>query len=151
MRMRKILLMLAFALACFHAAAQDQFFKNYANVKGVTTVYISKSMLSLMPKITVGKKQLGQPSKKIDQLSILTCEQPSTAVSIATKAQAYYRRNSYEEMMQINDDGEKTIIYMKRHPKGRNEFVLLSQASDEMTIINVLGTLSLNDIRQFTQ
>lgn len=150
--MKRLAFVLAAALLCGVASAQDAFFKSYANVKGVSTVYVSRAMFGLMPDMKVGGKHLGQMARKIDQLRVLTCERPSMAKGIAAKAQTFYTaKHGYEPMMQVDDDGDHTTIYMKRHPKGKNEFVLLSVEDGEVSVINVLGGITLDDIAQITR
>ena len=49
--------------------------------------------------------------------------------------------------MQVNESGEHTTIYERHHANGKNEFALLAVQRDEMTIINLLGNVTLQDIR----
>ena len=53
----------------------------------------------------------------------------------------------YEELMRINDEGEKTIIYLKRNKNKEKEFVLMSQEKNEFTIIAITGNLTLQEIQ----
>lgn len=56
-------------------------------------------------------------------------------------------KNGYEELMRINDEGEKTIIYLKRNKNKEKEFVLMSQEKNEFTIIAITGNLTLQEIQ----
>ncbi len=49
--------------------------------------------------------------------------------------------------MRINDEGEKTIIYLKRNKNKEKEFVLMSQEKNEFTIIAITGNLTLQEIQ----
>ena len=49
--------------------------------------------------------------------------------------------------MRINDEGEKTIIYLKRNKNKEKEFVLMSQKKNEFTIIAITGNLTLQEIQ----
>ena len=51
------------------------------------------------------------------------------------------------ELMRINDEGEKTIIYLKRNKNKEKEFVLMSQEKNEFTIIAITGNLTLQEIQ----
>ncbi|HAT62962.1 MAG TPA: DUF4252 domain-containing protein, partial [Prevotella sp.] len=86
--------------------------------------------------------------RKLDMLRILSCNCPSLIPSIRNYAVAIYKNNRYQLLMQENEDGEKTSIYKRGLGKNKNEFVLLSVERDELNIINVIGNVSLNDIRQ---
>ena len=53
--------------------------------------------------------------------------------------------------MTVNDDGEDVTIYHKSLPGNKNDFYLLNVESDEVTVINMSGTVSLQDIQAFNQ
>ena len=49
--------------------------------------------------------------------------------------------------MRLNDDGEKVTVYQK--PVGKkHEYVLLSVEKDEVDIINLVGTLTLEELKR---
>ena len=49
--------------------------------------------------------------------------------------------------MKMNDDEEKTTIYQRTLKGGKNEFVLLTEEKNEVIIINVVGLITLKDIK----
>lgn len=49
--------------------------------------------------------------------------------------------------MRINDEGERTIIYLKHNKNNKKEFVLTTDEKDEFTIIVITGNLSLKEIQ----
>ena len=49
--------------------------------------------------------------------------------------------------MKMNDDGEKMTIYQRTLKDGKNEFALLTEDKDEVTIINLMGAITLKDIK----
>lgn len=148
--MKRILLILLIALTVTVGRAQDALFSKYENTPGVETVFISKAMFRMMPNLRVGPKNIGKIVSKLDRLQILNCERPSMVRTITDNAAAIYRRERYEIVMQANSDGERTTIYMKSRGRGKNEFALLNVEKDEVSIINLLGNVSLEDIKQIT-
>lgn len=135
-------------LSCNMIFAQDALFKRYSNTNGVSTVYISKALLGMMPKMDAGNKDISKIAGKLDRLQILSCERPSLIQGIKNSAIAYYNKYKYSEMMNVNENGELTLIYGKSYSHGKNEFVLLSIEKDEINIINIYGNVTLNDIKQ---
>ncbi|MFQ9996074.1 MAG: DUF4252 domain-containing protein, partial [Hoylesella buccalis] len=81
------------------------------------------------------------------RLQILQCERPSLIPSIKKQAQAYYDNNRYEVIMRVKDDDERTTIYQKVVGKGNNEFVLLNEEKDELSLIHLIGNIKLEDIK----
>ena len=146
--MKKIIFILVLTLSCSMIFAQDALFKKYSNTNGVSTVYISKALLGMMPKMDAGNRDISKIAGKLDRLQVLSCERPSLIQSIRNSAMAYYNKYRYAELMNVNQDGELTIIYGKFHGHGKNEFVLLSIEKEEINIINIYGNVTLNDIKQ---
>lgn len=147
--MKRILLLLVCVCMTGMVLAQDALFKKYGNTRGVETVFISKSMLSMMPTVEVNDKRIS--SKKIDRIQMLSCERPSMVRTIKTEAVASFERGHYEEMMRMHDGDEQTIIYCRSLGRGINEFVLMETERDEINIINVQGKITLNDIKHLAE
>lgn len=147
--MKRILLLLVCVCMTGMVLAQDALFKKYGNTRGVETVFISKSMLSMMPTVGVNDKRIS--SKKIDRIQMLSCERPSMVRTIKAEAVASFERGHYEEMMRMHDGDEQTIIYCRSLGRGINEFVLMETERDEINIINIQGKITLNDIKHLAE
>jgi hypothetical protein len=104
-------------------------------------------MMNMFPSISVGNNKIEKISRKLDMLRILSCYRPSLIPSIRNFAVAIYKNNHYQLLMQKDENGEKSSIYKRGLGKNKNEFVLLSVERNELSIINVIGNVSLNDIR----
>ena len=136
------------ALASFtHLSAQEKLFDKYEDTKGVTTIFISKKMLGMIPNVQAGKREIGQIASKLDYLRVLACEKESLISTLLNDAKKAYRSGGYEAIMTMNNDGEKVIIYQRTLKDGKNEFSLLTNEKNEITIINVMGTVTLKDIK----
>lgn len=148
--MKKIILVMVMVLTCNMMFAQSALFKKYDNVKGVSTVYISKALLSLIPEMHTGNKDISKIAGKLDHVQILSCERPSLVSEIKSEAISYFKNGGYTNLMKVSDDGGQTIIYGQSLDNGKNEFVLFSYMDDEVNIINVMGKVTLNDIKQIS-
>lgn len=145
--MKRIFIIALTMLACTFAHAQSSLFQKYNNTKGVTTVYISKQLFSMMPTLKAGDRDITKIAKKLDRLQVLTSDRSSLAKSIREQAVTYYSRNGYEPMMTVNEGRQRTTIYMKALGKGKNEFALLNYDGNALQIINLLGSITLNEIK----
>ena len=144
--MRKYILLFLVALTVQTTMAQKALFDKYESSKGVETVFISKAMLSFAGSIGGIDKDIARVANKLDEVRILSCEKPAKARAIVSEARAIYSKG-YTELMRLNDDGEKVTIYQK--PVGKkHEYVLLSVERDEVDIINLVGTLTLEDLKR---
>ena len=138
--MKKILLLLLFGFTFNCTFAQKAFFDKYDDKEGISTVYISATMLKMMGNVKAGNKRL-------EHIHVLECERPSLISSIKNAALTYYKQAKYAVVMKTKSNGEDVTIYEKKYQNGKNEYVLLTVERDELTIVNLLGRISLEEIQ----
>lgn len=128
---------------------QQSFFDKYAEMEGVTSVYITKSMLSLFPKgqTSVNGVNIGNITSRLDNIQILSADEQPIIDKLRKETSGINTRNGYEELMRVREDGEKITIYFKDGKKDKKEFVLLMDEKDEFTIISIVGDLTLQEIQ----
>ena len=143
-----ILALLAFVFSLF-AQAQQSFFDKYADMEGVTSVYISKSMLKLLPEMSgsINGVYVGNLANRLDNIQILSCDELETISKLRKETDKINTTNGYEELMRVHEDGEKTTIYFKEKKGKKKEFVLLVDEKDELTIISIVGDLTSKEIQ----
>lgn len=144
---RTYIITLLFCLCSLVTYAQDSFFDKFADMDEVTSVYISKSMLSLMPDMKAEGVNIGGVASKLDNIQILSCENPAVIAKLKKELQYISPKNGYEELMRVNSEGEKTTIYLKQKKNEKKEFVLINSEEDEFTIIVITGDLSLEEMK----
>ena len=139
------LLMICCSVFCY---GQQSYFDKYADLDGVTSVYITKSMLSLFPKgkTNVNGINIGDITNRLDNIQILSSDEPAIIEKLRKETSNINNKNGYEELLRIREDGTKTTIYFNEKKK-QKEFVLLVDAKDEFTIISIVGDLTLQEIQ----
>lgn len=140
------LFMICCSVFCY---GQQSFFDKYANLDGVTSVYITKSMLSLFPKgkTNVNGINIGDIASRLDNIQILSTEEKDIIEKLRKETSSIHTKNGYEELIRVREDGEKTTIYFRDKKNEKKEFVLLSDGKDEFTIISIAGDLTLQEIQ----
>ena len=131
-------------------SAQENIFEKFENMKGVTTIYISPKMFSIIKEL----KALDSSNVKIDQiinklssLHILSCENKEVAAKLRSEAAYIGKDKSYENLMKVKEENEHISIYMKEG-EDNDEYVLLMDNTDEFTIMIFKGKLTLEDIQK---
>lgn len=145
---RTYIITLLLSLCSLMSYAQESFFDKFADMDGVTSVYISKAMLSMMPNMKTEGINIGEVAGKLDNIQILSCEKADLIPKIKKEIEYINPKNGYEELMRVNDAGDKTTIYLKKDKNGKKEFVLLSGEKKEFTIVVITGDLSLQEIQR---
>ena len=146
---RTLIIAIMATLCSVCSYGQQSFFDKYAEMDGVTSVYITKSMLSLFPKgqTNVNGINIGNIASRLDNIQILSTDEQPIVDKLRKETSHINTRNGYEELMRVREDGEKTTIYFKDSKKGKKEFVLLQDAKNEFTIISIVGDLTLQEIQ----
>ena len=146
---RTLIIAIMATLCSVCSYGQQSFFDKYAEMDGVTSVYITKSMLSLFPKgqTNVNGINIGDIASRLDNIQILSADEQPIVDKLRKETSHINTRNGYEELMRVREDGEKTTIYFKDGKKDKKEFVLLVDEKDEFTIISIVGELTLQEIQ----
>lgn len=137
------IIILLFFLCLLFIYVQDSFFDKFVDMDGVIFVYILKVMFSLMFDMKMEGVNIGEVVFKLDNIQILSCEKFDIIVKLKKEIVFISFKNGYEELMCINDEGEKIIIYLKWNKNKEKEFVLMSQEKNEFIIIVIIGNLIL--------
>ncbi len=146
---RTLIIAIMATLCSVCSYGQQSFFDKYAEMDGVTSVYITKSMLSLFPKgqTNVNGVNIGNIGDRLNNIQILSTDEQPIVDKLRKETSDINTRNGYEELMRVREDGEKTTIYFKDGKKDKKEFVLLQDAKNEFTIISIVGDLTLQEIQ----
>ena len=141
---RQIIFMLLTVFCAMGTFAQSKFFEKCEKIKGVTTVYVSKAMLQMAGDANVtDDMNLSAVIKKLNSLEVINAESSASVVEL--NKLNLNGKNGYEIMMSVNDDEQNVKIYMKKMANNTNEYVILVEESDEVLIVLMNGTLTLDE------
>jgi len=115
-------------------------------IKGITSVYVSKAMMGLAGSMGTGipKGMAG----KLEKIHIFSAEEDGKSKELRSTAEKFMKENNYEVVMEVKDEGEDYMcIRMKELRKDCREFVLLStDAEGEVSVIILTGNISEKDL-----
>ena len=85
--------------------------------------------------------------KKLNSLEVINAESSASVVELnkLIKELNLNGKNGYEIMMSVNDDEQNVKIYMKKMANNTNEYVILVEESDEVLVVLMNGTLTLDE------
>ena len=138
------------------ASAQD-LFEKLGNNDQITSVFISKSLLSMFPSMSDNINVEGVDVKdivaKLEQIDIYTSDNKEAAQLIRTEAKKLQSQNkAYEMLMKIKNEGEDVIFYAEKDKNNKfKSLVMFVDSSDSCTLIRLLGSFTAEDIQGVTK
>ena len=148
--MKRFILSALIAITAFAAHAQHDYFDKYADMEGVTSVYVSKAMFKFMQRLPIESDGVDMSGiiKKLDGLYILTTEEPQIMEVLRKETAFINKKEGYVELMRVREDGEKVSIYMKEMKDDRTEYVLVVDSTDgEFVVMIFSGTMQPEDVQ----
>lgn len=134
-------------------AQNDKFFQDLSNIKGVTSVIISETMLGLIggnsDMIDIDNLDVKGILSKLKSIQILNSETAQSTKEMRQKIQTYLDKVSVMPIMSVKEDDEKTLIYFIE-PKGKKDYaqlILFVDETDEISFISMNGTFKIEDLK----
>lgn len=153
--MKKIILTLALILSTTVIFAQKNPFEKFMDMNGVTSVYISKNMLSLLPKgskMDYGGVNVGNFINKLSSIIILTSEDTKIGKEMISIANNQTKGSNYELLMRVkSEDNQLVNFFMKGKPENIQELIMVVDGNgEENVVMQFLGNFTLQDVQQMT-
>ncbi|MPM18493.1 hypothetical protein SDC9_64904 [bioreactor metagenome] len=154
--MKKTILSILLLASFTFTFAQKNPFEQFSDMDGVTSVYISKTMLSLIPKnskMDYGGVKVGGFLNKLSSILILTSEDKKIAPQMLSMANERVKGRDYELLMRVkSDDNDNINFFMKGKPEDIRELIMIVAGNDgENVVMQFLGNFTLQDIQQMTE
>lgn len=148
--MKKVIAFITIVCVTLAATAQSAFFRACEDMRGVETVYISKTMLHLvgMMNLDAGDVDLRGLVRKLDNIEIINAD-GNSARNLGEKARTEFK--NYEKLMTVKDDDETVNILFKSISDKKNTFVIVANEPGEVSVIVLTGTLTVEDVVKATR
>lgn len=151
MKLKHVLLIILMCCASV-VSAQNKLIEKFADMDGVTSVFISKSMLQMMPNMKTEGIDIGGIAGKLESMLILTSEKASISNMMKNEIHSFNSNKSYEELMRVKDEGTRVTFYIKRKNNNKiGELVMFVDEHPEFVFIQIKGDMTLQDIQNITK
>lgn len=147
-----LILMLTVSMA---ASAKESFAKQFKGKDGYSCVTVGKAAMKMMSGKSAlkregfgGKLMIGNFADKVDRLEVVTASTPQTAKILTKACKDWIARDSFESIIDVDDQGNQASIYAKIG--GDNNIFLLLAQDKETSVVIIYGTMTLDDIRGIT-
>ena len=153
--MIKTILCTVMALTCLNAQAQVKAFEKYSDMNGITYVYISKAMLSAisgrlnkMPSMPNVDAQV--LVNKLSAIQLIHAEKNDMRTKLRSEVQGIVKKDKYELLMQVKEDGNKADIYQNIGPQ-QSAVVMLVEEKDGVTAVVFSGKFTTEDVMKMVK
>lgn len=152
--MKRLILILVISLAGWSASIAasannetlDNIFTEFSSVKNAEYVNVNPFMMWL-GKQFVGNDPDADIVKKIKSVRVLDMEDCSNAAKSRFKQRVSdLALNGYEEMVRVNEDGEKVRVFAKMNKDTIHQMVIVCVSSDDCTLVEVNGKFKMSDV-----
>lgn len=147
--MKKIIFLLFCACSIMQVRAQKMaLFDKLSNDRNVTTVYISKSLLSMMPRLDKLGTDLKSITNKLNQIEIYSTQSQNAIKIIRTEMNALTSNRHYERIMQVKDKGQNVVFFAEQQNNIFKDLVMFVDGEKDFTVIRLIGTFTPEDIQK---
>ncbi len=115
--MKKLVIILVFAIAPYITSAQNGFDK-YENMKDVSSVIVTSKMFKLLSKIDLetNDKEVQEYMnlvEKIKNIKVFATSNEEIAKKMKADVASYLKSSTLDELMRVNSDGKNVKFYSK--------------------------------------
>ena len=151
--MKRILIAFILILNLAFAFGQKTTLKEYAKKEGVTSVTLSKSMLSLFPKnadISYGGINVAEFLDKLSSINIFASPKEEAANKLVKDATQFMETSGYDKLMSVKTDKDEDInFYVQSNDEYISELILIVQGkTKESAVMQFVGKFTKEDIQQ---
>ena len=153
--MIKTILCTVMALTCLNAQAHVKAFEKYSDMNGITYVYISKAMLSAisgrlnkMPSMPNVDAQV--LVNKLSAIQLIHAEKNDMRTKLRSEVQGIVKKDKYELLMQVKEDGNKADIYQNIGPQ-QSVVAMLVEEKDGVTAVVFSGKFTTEDVMKMVK
>ncbi|MDR0347967.1 MAG: DUF4252 domain-containing protein [Tannerella sp.] len=127
--------------------AQSKLFDKYADMDNVTSVYISKAMFQMMPKVTDAGLDLANLAGKMEGLQLVSTKKKDMIPRMRNEFTQLVNKEQ-QELMRVKDGNTRVTFYANMKNDLITELLMLADADSSFTVIQLLGKFTLKDIQE---
>lgn len=142
--MKRLLLIAIITLSAI-AAKAETFLESCEDVKGITTVYVSKAMIAMAGNLNSGDMDLNSLAGKLNSIQIANAEGKNVA-ALRARTKVFSTSQGYEELVRVREDNENVKILMRKLKPSLYEYVILAEEANELSVIILTGSMTMEDV-----
>lgn len=147
MRTRKMILAGVLLMVSFFCQAQKNLFNKYGDMKGVSSVYISKAMIEMNPNLFAKDVYIGKVSGQLNSVQVLSTMDNNVKKEMRKDFRALVQSSKYELLMKQKGTVSKSEFYMNRKGEKVKELIMIVDGAATLKFVYLEGDMTLKDIQ----
>jgi hypothetical protein len=155
--MKKSILILSILVLTLSSFAQrnpiDAMFDKYAGREGITTVYISSKMFSMMAEVDLDDDELEDVINNLKSIRILTVDDQelNNKLNFFKELEKDLDFSGYEELMVVKESDKDLKFLVKEKGKKIDELLMIGGGPGQNVLISIKGDLNLQNISSISK
>lgn len=130
--------------------AQNSIFDKYSDMKDISSVYISKTMIEMQPDLYTKDLYIGKVAGQLDAVYVISTMDNSVKKEMRKDIEQFIQRGKYELLMKQKGRVSRSAFYVKRKGDKVKELVMITDGAATLKYISLSGDLTLKDIQNIT-
>ncbi len=147
MKLNRILLAGVLLLLPLLCQAQKNIFNTYNDMKGVSSVYISKAMIEMNPNLFTKDIYIGKVSGKLDCVQILSTMDSNIKKDMRKDLRSLVQSSKYELLMKQKGTVSSSEFYINRKGDKVKELIMIIDGAATLKFVYLEGEMTLKDIQ----
>lgn len=150
--MKKLILIAFTCLLTVTAFGQNRFYKKFSGYEGMTKVYISPSMFSLMGNDMqlelTEDLNIAALIKNMSGLYVLSTSNKGHIAEMRKDFNDMVKTGEFEVLMEVEDGNEKVIMYLQKQEDIITDLFICADENEEFSVIYLAGKMTSEDLKE---
>lgn len=147
MKTSKLILTGMLLLLSLFCQAQKNLFNKYNDLKGVSSVYISKAMIESNPNLFTKDVYIGKVSGLLNSVQVLSTMDNNLKKDMRKDLRALVESSKYELLMKQKGTVSSSEFYISRKGDKVKELIMILDGAATLKFVYLEGEMTLKDIQ----
>lgn len=134
-------------LLSLYCQAQKNLFNKYDDLKGVSSVYISKAMIESNPNLFTKDVYIGKVSGQLNSVQVLSTMDNNVKKDLRKDLQSLVQSSKYELLMKQKGNVSSSEFYISRKGDKVKELIMIMDGAATLKFVYLEGEMTLKDIQ----
>lgn len=123
-------------------------FNKYNDMKGVSSVYISKAMMELNPNLFMKDLYIGKVAEHLNSVQVLSTHDNKVREEMAKDIRSLVQSSKYELLMKQKSTVSGSEVYVNRKGSKVKELIMVMNGASSLKFVYMEGDMTTDDIKK---